>query len=319
MWDKPLISFDFAIKYLLRNKGDYDIVEGFISALLATEGYKPIKINALLESESNRETSDLKRSIADLVVQDEENNKYIVEIERSFTPNFMHKACFNTSRLVVDSISGNQDYTTIKKVFHVSLLYFSIQEMKKPIYHGKTIIHEVDTSHPVDFRIANQSLVMFEHKNIFPEYFFISIPVFDEMIHQEIDEWLYMMKHSEVRDDFKSPYMKKVKERLAVLKMNEADRIAYYAYLKEAVHSQDVLLAAEQKGEARGIEKGKAEGKKEGIKEGLEKGRKEKEAALKKAQRAEKIEIAKNMRSKGIDVEMTSSVTGLSIEEISKL
>ena len=39
-----LISFDYAIKYLLKDKGDYEIVEGFISALLASEGYKPIKI-----------------------------------------------------------------------------------------------------------------------------------------------------------------------------------------------------------------------------------------------------------------------------------
>lgn len=284
MQDKPLISFDYAIKYLLRNKGDYDIVEGFISALLAMEGYKPVKINALLESESNRESADLKRSIADLVVQDEDDNKYIVEIERSFTPNFMHKACFNTSRLVVDSISGNQDYTTIKKVFHISLLYFATQEMKKPIYHGKTIIHEVDTAHPVNVRIANQGLVMFEHKNVFPEYFFISIPLFDEVIHQEIDEWLYMMKHSEVREDFKSPYMKKVQERLAVLKMSEADRIAYYAYLKEAVHSQDVLMAA--------TEKGKTE---------------------------RENEIAKAMLREGIDVEVIARVTGLEKEVLRQI
>lgn len=27
MLEKPLISFDYAIKYLLRNKGDYDIIE----------------------------------------------------------------------------------------------------------------------------------------------------------------------------------------------------------------------------------------------------------------------------------------------------
>ncbi len=284
MQDKPLISFDFAIKYLLRNKGDYDMVEGFISALLAMEGYKPVKINALLESESNRESADLKRSIADLVVQDEDDNKYIVEIERSFTPNFMHKACFNTSRLVVDSISGNQDYTTIKKVFHISLLYFATQEMKKPIYHGKTIIHEVDTAHPVNVRIANQGLVMFEHKNVFPEYFFISIPLFNEVIHQEIDEWLYMMKHSEVREDFKSPYMKKVQERLAVLKMSEADRIAYYSYLKEAVHSQDVLMAA--------TEKGKTE---------------------------RENEIAKAMLREGIDVEVIARVTGLEKEVLRQI
>lgn len=250
---KTLISFDYAIKYLLRNKRDYDIIEGFISALLATEGYGPVKINALLESESNREGVDMKRSIADLVVQDNEGNQYLVEIERSFTANFMHKACFNTARLVVDSISGNQDFTTLKKVFHISLLYFSTQGMKKPIYHGKTIIHEVDTAHPVDVRMMNQGCITFEHKSIFPEYFFISIPLFEDVIHQEIDEWLYMMKHTEVKEDFKSPYMQKVRERLAVLKMSDAERMAYFTYLKEAAHSQDVLKAAAEKGREEGM------------------------------------------------------------------
>jgi hypothetical protein len=134
MLKKPLISFDYAIKYFLRNKDDYDIVEGFISALLDLEGHhKPLKINALLESESSGETADPKGSIADLVVQDEDGNKYIVGIERSFTPDFMYKACFNTSRLVVDSVSSNRNYMTIKKVFHINLLYFSTGGMKKPI------------------------------------------------------------------------------------------------------------------------------------------------------------------------------------------
>lgn len=61
MPDKSLISFDYAIKFLLRNKGDYDIIEGFLSALFQTFGYKSVKIKALLESESNREESALKK------------------------------------------------------------------------------------------------------------------------------------------------------------------------------------------------------------------------------------------------------------------
>jgi hypothetical protein len=40
---KKLISFDYAIKYLLKDKGNYDIIEGFISALLKEQGYKPVK------------------------------------------------------------------------------------------------------------------------------------------------------------------------------------------------------------------------------------------------------------------------------------
>lgn len=283
-----LISFDYAIKYLLKSKGDYDIIEGFISALLTAQGYKPIKINALLESESNKETIELKKSIADLVVEDEDGNKYIVEIERAFTSNVLHKACFNTSRLVIDSISGNQDYTTIKKVFHITLMYFTLPSMIKPVYHGQTIFHEIDTANPIDVRIANQGFVMFENRNTFPEYFVISVPLFNDVINQEIDEWLYIMKHSEVKESFKSPYMQKVANRLAVLKMNIQERNKYFRYLKEAAHAQDVISEAELKGELKGR---------------LE----------------EKNIIAKNLLSAGLEIDLIVKSTGLSVEEVIKL
>ena len=290
--EKPLISFDFAIKYLLKNKGDYDIIEGFISALFASQGYPPIKINALLDTESNKEGLEMKKSIAALVVEDGEGNKYIVEIERAYTPNFMHKACFNSSRLVVDGIYGNQDYTTIKKIFHISLLYFSTKEMQKPVYHGKTIVHEVDTKHPVDVSIANEGLVIFNTPNVFPEYFFISVPMFDDVINSEIDEWLYVMKHSEIKQGFKSPYMAKVAERLSVIKMSSEERNEYIYYQKQSVHSQDILNAARAEGEAKGEAKG------------IEK---------------RNIEVAVNMIKQKLDDKLISSVTGLSLEEILKL
>jgi len=286
--EKPLISFDFAIKYLLKNKGDYDIIEGFISALFASQGYPPIKINALLDTESNKEELELKKSIADLVVEDGEGNKYIVEIERAYTPNFMHKACFNSSRLVVDGIYGSQDYTTIKKIFHISLLYFSTKGMQKPIYHGKTIVHEVDTKHPVDVSIANEGLVIFNTPNVFPEYFFISVPMFDDIINSEIDEWLYVMKHSEIKQSFKSPYMAKVAERLAVIKMSAEERNEYIYYQKQSVHSQDILQAAETKGRAEGRFK-------------------------------EKVEIALNLLRQNLPLDVISSATGLSKDELNEL
>ena len=72
MNEKSLISFDYAIKYLLKDKGDYSIVEGFISALLKTIGYKDVKIIALLESESNKDDGKSKRSLADVIVEDED-------------------------------------------------------------------------------------------------------------------------------------------------------------------------------------------------------------------------------------------------------
>ncbi|MEB3703333.1 hypothetical protein Bealeia2_02029 (plasmid) [Candidatus Bealeia paramacronuclearis] len=77
----------------------------------------------LFDSESNKGVLDLKRSIADLVVQDKDDNKYIVEIERSFTPNFCTKRVFRlhgSSWTVFLEIRLHQH----QKVFHISLALF---------------------------------------------------------------------------------------------------------------------------------------------------------------------------------------------------
>jgi predicted transposase/invertase (TIGR01784 family) len=124
--------------------------------------------------------------------------------------------------------------------------------------------------------------------------------MFDDVINSEIDEWLYVMKHSEIRKGFKSPYMTKVAERLSVIKMSSEERNEYIYYQKQSVHSQDILSAAEAKGEAKGKAEGKVEGKAEGRAE-------------------EKIEIARAMLLEGDSIEKIAKITGLSIEEIEKL
>lgn len=294
--EKPLISFDYAIKYLLKDKGDYEIVEGFISALLTSEGYKPIKIRALLDGESNKESKHLKRSIADVIVEDEQGNNYIVEIDRSYTDLFLQKAVFNTSRLIVDNLGANQDYLQIKKVFHINLLYFPFENTKAPLHHGKVIFHEIDQTHSIDIHLVDRGMQMFDAHNIFPEYFLISIPLFNDVIKEEIDEWLYLMKHSEVKDDFKSPYMKKAAERLSILTMSNQEREIYDSYVMDSMKGRDYLISAEAKGKAEGRVEGKAEG------------------ASKKA-----IEIARAMLAKKKPIEEIEEFTGLSKGEIEKL
>ena len=289
---KPLISFDYGIKYLLKDKGDYEIVEGFISALLVSEGYKPIKIKALLESESNKESKHLKRSIADVIVEDEQGNNYIVEIDRSYTDLFLHKAIFNTSRLIIDHLGANQDYLKIKKVFHINLLYFSFENTKSPLHHGKVIFHEIDNKHSVDIHLVDRGMHVFDVHNIFPEYFIISIPLFDDVIKAEIDEWLYLMKHSEVKEDFKSPYMKKVAERLSILTMTNQERETYDSYIMDSMKGRDYLISAEAKGRAEGKVEGRAE---------------------------RDIEIALNLLRQNLSLDVISSATGLSHDELTEL
>ena len=292
---KTLISFDYAIKYLLKDKGDYDIVEGFISALLKTKGYGRVKIIALLESESNKEDPKDKRSIADLIVEDEDKKKYIIEIERNVKDTFVHKACFNTSRLIIDNLAQREDYTQIIKVFHISLLYFPIGHHTGAIYHGKTVIHEIESNERLHIHLRNaETNEEFDATEILPEYFFISVPQFNDRLKDEIDEWLYVLKHDAVPETFQSSYMKKVADKLALIKMSEADRADYTAYMKKVYSDRDELEAALERGRFEGIEEGKAEG----IAIGLEEGKAEERRTLflkKKAKGKTDIQIMDEM------------------------
>ena len=303
IFQKPLMSFDYAIKYLLKDKGDFSIVEGFISALLKTQGYGNVKIIGLVDPESNKEDPKDKRSIADVIVEDENKNKYIIEIERNVKDSFIHKACFNTARLTVDSLAQREDYLEIVKIFHISLLYFTVG--KGAIYHGKTIIHEIHTHEKLSVTLTDkETKKTFESTDIFPEFFFISVPGFNEKLEEEMDDWLYVLKHDDVPKTFHSSYMNQVAEKLSILKMSKSERREYSSYLKKIYNDRDELNAAEGRGIEKGIEKGKEEGIAIGVEKGLNEG---------------KILVAKNLLSAGVEEAVILNATSLSLEELREI
>jgi len=62
---RKLISFDWALKRILRNKANFEILEGFLSELLKTD----ITIIEVLESEGNMEDGKDKFNRVDLKVR----------------------------------------------------------------------------------------------------------------------------------------------------------------------------------------------------------------------------------------------------------
>ena len=70
------MCFDWAIKRLLRNKANFVVLEGFLSELL----FDDIKIEQILESESNQETENDKFNRVDILTQNSKNEFVIIEI-----------------------------------------------------------------------------------------------------------------------------------------------------------------------------------------------------------------------------------------------
>lgn len=90
--------------------------------------------------------------------------------------------------------------------------------------------------------------IVVDATDILPGYFFISVPLFNDPLEKEIDDWLYVMKHDEVPKKLHSPYMKKVRDKLNILKMTPEERNNYYAYMKQVCTDQDSLQTVTEKG-----------------------------------------------------------------------
>jgi len=139
--EPQLVRFDWAIKNLLRNKANFDILEGFLSELLKEQ----IKIDSLLESESNQDNSDNKFNRVDLLVNTASNEKIIIEVQTVSEWDFYHRILFGTSKIISEYIDKGQPYSKVPKVISVSILFFNLGVGSDYVYKGTTDFTGVHT------------------------------------------------------------------------------------------------------------------------------------------------------------------------------
>lgn len=288
---KKLIRFDWAMKTLLRDKANFDVLEGFLGALLNDD---TIHIITILESESNQETENDKFNRVDLLVEDGEKRKFIIEIQNTHESDYLERLLFGTSKVIVENMSLGQDFSEVKKVISVSILYFNLGEDNDYLYYGTTEIRGVNTNKPLVVRkrveklLENEIIIKYVEKKIFPEYYFINVEKYKNVISKNIDEWIYMMKNNEVKANFSSKNIDKAAKKLEILNMTDQERKAYERYMINVAIERDKIGTAKMEG--------KAEGKME-----------------------EKIEMAKIMIVEGESNEKIKRYTGLKDSEIDSI
>lgn len=88
--ENNIIRFDWAIKRLLRHKTDHTILNGFLSSLLT----QPINILKMLESESNKEYEENKSNRVDMLAEDSNGNKILIEVQIENEDSYFHRMPF---------------------------------------------------------------------------------------------------------------------------------------------------------------------------------------------------------------------------------
>ncbi len=313
---RKLVSFDWAIKKILRDKANFAVLEGFLSELLRED----IQVLELLDSESNQDDLGHKYNRVDLKVRNSKGEIVIIEVQYETEFDFLQRIVHGTSKTVVEHMEKGAPYSKLPKVISVSILYFDLGKGKDYIYRGGTSFRGLHHDDVLELSPQQKQLYGREKvSEVCPEYYLIKVKQFDDAVRDGLDEWIYFLKHEEIKDKFEAKGLKEAKERLDVLKLSKEERAAYERYC-ENLHYQASMVESSY-----GM--GKLEGKLEGLEIGLEKGKeigleKGKEIGLEKGKEIGRKEERKALARKLLDlmdVDTIARTTGLTTEEVAAL
>lgn len=227
-----------------------------------------------------------RRAIFDVYCTDEKNNNFIVELQRSRQKYFRDRSVYYTSFPIQEqSKKGDWDYS-LKKIFFVGILNFSIDEdSKKNSDNYLKVVKLKDESNQVFYdKLA---------------YYYIQMPKFkkqEKELSNHLEYWLYYLRHlaefTIVPETLaQDKVLKEAFDVAEFLALSRDEQFAYQIDLKAKLDYQNVLAYAKEKAEEEGVEKGR---------------------------RQEKIHVAKNLLDI-LDIETIALKTGLSMEEVQRL
>ena len=303
--DKELIRFDWAMKRLLRDKGNPVVLEGFLTSLLGKE----IKIMDFLESEGNKRYSEEKSNRVDIAAKDNEGNHIIIEVQNQTENEYFHRILFGTSRMIIDHVKSGQNYEKVPKVYSVNIVFFELGDKTDYVYHGYTEFLGLHSRKPLLLRDSIKRKFDVEKPgDILPEYYILLANDFNRWSKVPIDQWMYFLSTNTIPADADAPGLQEARRQLDINNLSRADKEAYYKHLDNMRSLMSAMETAYENGEWEGREKGREEGRAQGRKEGFAQGREE-----------EKKWIVVNALKQGMDIVLIQKITGLSLEEITRI
>ena len=285
MKDRTFISFDWALKRLLRDKANFDVLEGFVSTLLGTT----IKIHKLLESESNKDRDDAKMNRVDILAENTDGELLLIEVQGESEYAYFQRILFGASKLVTEYIDSGQNYDNVKKVYSINIVYFDLGQGKDFVYHGKTEFRGIHNDEVLQLStFQRQQFGVDEVYKLYPEYYILKVNDFNRWSKVPLEQWIYFLSTSDIPEDADAPGLKAAREKLRLSRMTKEEQAAYRRYLDNRVILADQIFTA------------KGEGRLEGIVE-------------------ERLANARKMKADNMPTELISKYTGLTAEEIDAL
>jgi len=285
-----LVRFDWALKKLLRNKANFEILEGLLSELLKQE----VTIRQILESESNKSDADDKQNRVDLLTEIDHGELLLIELQVEGQYDYFHRMVYGAAKLITDHMDSGFSYDMVRKVISINIVYFDLGHGEDYVYRGITDFRGIH-KHDLLQLSATQREKLERTKEvsaIFPEYYILKVNEFDNLAHDTLDEWIYFLKNSEIKSEFRAKGLRKAAEELDILKLSKEERAAYESFIEDRRVAESSIKTSWHEGKREGRIEGRTEGK---------------------------LEIALEMLRDGESIYKIRKYTGLATDEIDRL
>jgi len=295
MKPRSMISFDWAMKRLLRNKANFEVLEGFLSELLR----RKIMIKSIGESEGNKSEKNDKTNCVDILVEADDHEVVLIELQYDSVDEYFHRMLYGVSKSITEYMQAGFPYADVRKVYSVHIVYFDLGAGDDYIYHGTTHFTGLHTQTRLELSEKQKQLY---HKttigDIYPEYYIIKITGFNNVAKDTLDQWIYYLKNNRIEDHFTAQGLDRAKELLLFDNLSRDEKESYLREADAKVMRDAEIRTALTDGEIKGEEKGRAEGREEGRAEGRVEGLAEGEAIGFEKGEAERARLKSELQEK---------------------
>ncbi|MDR2407730.1 MAG: Rpn family recombination-promoting nuclease/putative transposase [Bacteroidales bacterium] len=223
-----LIRFNWALNHILLNKINFGILEGFISVLLREN----LSIISIGESEINKTSPQDKFNRVDMLVQNEKNEIFIIELQISSELEYFYCMPYGVSKAVIESLNSNDDYSNkIRNIYHISIVYFDFAQEDDYVYYGHNNFYGVHNNNRLTLSEKEEKFLRINAIDIFSEYYILQVNSFNNVVKNQLDEWIYYLKNEEVLDEFTALGLSLIREKLTYNHLSEKDKKDYMHYL----------------------------------------------------------------------------------------
>jgi predicted transposase/invertase (TIGR01784 family) len=265
MKKRSLISFDWAMKRLLRNKANFEVLEGFLSELLRCK----IIIKNIGDSESNKEDVNDKYNRVDILVEANDKEIFIIELQNNSQDDYFHRMLYSASKTITEYMDSGDLYSKVRKVISINIVYFDLGTGQDYIYRGDTNFIGLHFNDDLVLTVNQQKIFGKTYPGeLHPEYYIIKVNKFNDVAKDTLDEWIYYLKNSDIKEEFTAQGIIKARKVFEYDKLTKAEKEDYKRHIENWRIRESEIQTAFSDGEVIGLEKGEAIGLKKGLKKG---------------------------------------------------